>query len=204
MLVTRSEQEPERSRDDPRALAAYREASRELLERARHGVRAEVVLEYPDGSSGKGLDEYISTTPLRLREIRPSYEAVGVGDTVCTKQAGEAMACDEGDFYIGIREFDESAIRRAQFSMEACAASSCRRVDIEQQTVPWEALQSLLQGQVQEEREARQILSLLIREDGLPYSFTESTWSEGRLVEALATYRFDYDVEVNPIELPIE
>lgn len=190
---------------DPGAVAAYQRANQALLERARQGVRATVVLQHADGSAGQGYDEYINGTPLRLREIRPDYEAIGVGDTVCRREPDAGLTCEQAEFYLGLREVEESGVRRAQSSFADCGMSRCRRIDIEQTAGDAAELTEFLGGNqpVTVDGE-RYVMTLLVREDGLPFALTESTWSGTGTTEGLATYTFDYDTPVNPIELPAE
>lgn len=183
------------------ALAAYRSAGLVLLARERTGVRAFVTLEYPDGTKGEGVDEYINGTPVRLREVRRDYEAVAVGDTLCVRRDSEPMECSQNEIYLGIREIDEQAVRRAVSSMAACGSSVCRQIDIEQDSID---IAALFEGAHKAPRTLRYELRLLIRDDGLPYSITESRWSGSELVEPLSNFRFDYEADVGPIELPPE
>lgn len=188
---------------NPAAIMAYHEADQALLKRARRGVRSTMTMVGPDGSSIEGFDEVISGTPNRLREVRPDYEAVGVGDVICTQAKGSsAPVCEEGEFEPGLTELGDSRILRATSTVARCGRATCRRVRIEQAHTPWAETVKLLKREKASMEEGRRVIILLITEDDLPYSLVEWESSDGKRVEGKATYLFDYDTSVPPIDLP--
>ena len=190
---------------DPAAIEAYHKADQALLERARRGVRSTLTFVDLDGTTHEGVNEIISGTPHRMREVRPDYEAVGVGDVICTQtQDSNVPVCEEGEFEPGLRMLDDSAIVLASSTVAKCGRATCRRIRIEQTSTPWADVEKVLKRKQASADEVRLVVSLLVTDDGLPYSQAEWRWSGGKHVEGQATYLFDYDTPVSPIELPPE
>ncbi|AXK72884.1 hypothetical protein DWG18_11740 [Lysobacter sp. TY2-98] len=119
---------------------------------------------------------------------------------------------DDGEFKcrqieeveLGIRPIHDDRVYRALASESPCGASMCRQIDVEERDNDAETLDFVESLGAVPDPTSHYAFRLLIRADGLPYSFEEVRLNADGLIEPRATFTFDYSTPVGAIRLPIE
>ena len=204
-LGTATTDSPTSKKVDSSAVSLYRQTQQLLLDRIRSGVRAQVQLEMPDASVDDGFDEYLIDDQVRLREVRRHRESVVVGTGYCNRVDHGEFECSRIDVVeLGIRPIHDDRIYRTVASEAPCGTSMCRRIDVEERDNDAGTLNFVESLGATPDPTSHYAFRLLIRADGLPYSFEEARFDSTGLIEPRAVFTFDYSTPVGPVTLPVE
>lgn len=178
-----------------RALEGARRAFRRA---ARVGVGSSMRLERADGTVIRGVNHFrLDGGVARMREVRPGYTAVIVGESLCYVDAMEAPDCEASDFEFGLPRFTWGAVVKAVRETVDCGQGRCTALEVKE----FEVL-TLDAGLVLVDPGAYRLVRVVLEpQTRRPISITDMRFRDGERV-ATATEVFDYEAEVPPIELP--
>lgn len=165
-------------------------------------MRAKVRVIDAKGQVVEGYDEYFSSAPAKLREVRGNSEIIVVGKTNCARTGGQAFSCrDDGDddnLIFGLRELTAEAVVSAAESVGACSAGKCKSYIIDEAaTLQIEGISVIAIAPGLHHT----LVTLVVNEEGAPVSSTEVEWVNGRIL-AQAHYEYLLDVAIEPLALP--
>lgn len=185
--------------EDQAAVDRALEGARRALRRAaRAGLGSSMRLEQADGSVIRGVNHYrLDGGVARMREVRPGYTAVIVGETLCYIDPMAEPDCRPAAYDFGLPQFTWGAVVRAVRETVQCDQGRCIALEVKE----FEVL-TFESGLVLVDPGAHRLVRLVLEADTRrPISVTSAHFRDGEQ-EATATEVFDYRADVPPIELP--
>lgn len=174
---------------------------RAFMSASRDGGKSMTRIDRFDGSIVEGESHFFSGRLPRLREIRPGYTAIIVGDRLCYLQAMDEPSCGPANYYLGLPEIDASLVADAKRHMADCAFGECLVLEIA--TVRTMSLPIKGKERTLVDSDAQIEYTITIDPESMkPVSVVTLEYRSGSPV-ARAEEIFDLDAVVDPIELPI-
>jgi hypothetical protein len=175
-------------------------AQKAMLRASRRGSRSAMRIER-DGAVIEGENHYIAGRTKRMREIRPGYTAVIVGDTLCYTEFMKPPSCQQAHYTFGLPDINWKAVSAASRAPAACAHGECTLLEITHHRTMAVPIRGRIIDMV--DPATSLVEQITIDAASRPVTITSREYLDGELV-ASAQETFDFHSPVEPIELPAD